>query len=62
MSNKLTDKFQDSTHVLPILGVLKGICPLGLDKFAKNFGIKYQFSSIVVPILLWSRQFTRWAI
>ena len=66
MSKKLRlDKFQDSAQVLPMLGVLQGYFPLGVNQLCKNLGMNYQFSIIVVPIFcgqdnLLSRQF--WAM
>ena len=43
------DQFQDSTEVLPILGVLDWVFfPFGISRFCKNL-------IIVVPIFLWAR-------
>ena len=47
LSNKLRynhiDKFQDSTEVLPILGMLEWVFPFGVSKFCNNLGLNFLF-------------------
>ena len=50
-------KFQDSTQVLPILGVLEGVYSLKLVSFEKQQQqqqLMYKLP-ILVPIFLWAR-------
>ena len=49
------DKFQDSTEVLPILGVLEWGFSFGVSQFCKKIGLICLFLIIVVPIFLWAR-------
>lgn len=47
-SNLDIDEFHNSSHVLPILGVLEGF-PYGISQFCNNLFINYQFSKHFYP-------------
>ena len=60
--NLVIDYFQDSAEALPILRVLELVFSYKGSQYCKNIKSKLLIFNDGLPIFLWARQFTGWAI